>query len=47
MAEVLGNGVTAGTAFEQAANDILLGRSRVALALGVNFETGGLSTASA
>ena len=39
VAEVLGNGMTAGLAFEQAANDILLGRSRVALALGVNFET--------
>ena len=39
VAEVLGNGMTAGLAFEQAANDILLGRARVALALGVNFET--------
>ncbi len=39
VAEVLGNGMTAGLAFEQAANDILLGRARVALALGVNFES--------
>jgi acetyl-CoA acetyltransferase len=39
VAEVLGNGMTAGLAFEHAANDILLGRARVALALGVNFET--------
>jgi acetyl-CoA acetyltransferase len=31
--------MTAGLAFEQAANDILLGRARVALALGVNFES--------
>jgi acetyl-CoA acetyltransferase len=37
--EVLGNGMTAALAFEAAANDIRLGRSRVALALGVNFET--------
>lgn len=39
VSEILGNGMTAGLAFEQAANDILLGRSRVTLALGVNFET--------
>ncbi|MDT8333857.1 thiolase family protein [Roseomonas gilardii] len=39
VAEILGNGMTAGLAFEQAVNDILLGRTRVALALGVNFET--------
>lgn len=39
VAEILGNGMTAGLAFENAANDILLGRSKVALALGVNFET--------
>jgi acetyl-CoA acetyltransferase len=37
--EVLGNGMTAALAFEAAANDIRLGRSRVALALGVNFES--------
>ena len=39
VAEVLGNGMTGGFAFEHAANDILLGRSNVALALGVNFES--------
>ncbi|RAR59271.1 acetyl-CoA acetyltransferase [Paraburkholderia unamae] len=39
VSEVLGNGMTGGLAFEQAANDILLGRSKVALALGINFET--------
>jgi hypothetical protein len=38
-AGVLGNGMTAALAFEAAANDIRLGKSRVALALGVNFET--------
>ena len=32
--EVLGNGMTAALAFEAAANDIRLGKSRVALALG-------------
>lgn len=37
--EVLGNGMTAALAFEAAANDIRLGRSKVALALGINFET--------
>ncbi|HXQ03524.1 MAG TPA: hypothetical protein VN831_02060 [Bradyrhizobium sp.] len=37
--EVLGNGMTAALAFEAAANDIRLGKSRVALALGVNFES--------
>jgi acetyl-CoA C-acetyltransferase len=37
--EVLGNGMTAGLAFEAAADDIRLGRAKVALALGVNFET--------
>src|SRR5258706_12943271 len=36
--EVLGNGMTAALAFEAAANDIRLGRSRAALALGINFE---------
>src|SRR5258707_1290135 len=39
--EVLGNGMTAALAFEAAANDIRLGKSRVALALGVNFESAG------
>ena len=39
VSETLGNGMTAGLAFERAADDILLGRARVALALGVNFET--------
>jgi len=39
VAEIMGNGMTAGLAFETAANDIRLGRSRVALALGINFET--------
>jgi len=39
VAEILGNGMTGALAFEAAANDIRLGRSRVALALGVNFET--------
>ena len=37
--EVLGNGMTAALAFEAAANDIRLGRSRVALALGINWES--------
>ncbi|MEZ2390599.1 thiolase family protein [bacterium RCC_150] len=39
VSEVLGNGMTGGWAFENAANDILLGRARVSLALGINFET--------
>jgi acetyl-CoA acetyltransferase len=39
VSEALGNGMTGGLAFENAANDILLGRSKVALALGVNFES--------
>lgn len=39
VAELLGNGMTGALAFEAAANDIRLGRARVALALGVNFET--------
>jgi acetyl-CoA acetyltransferase len=39
VAEVLGNGMTAALAFEAAANDIRLGRAKVALALGINFET--------
>jgi acetyl-CoA acetyltransferase len=37
--EILGNGMTAALAFEAAANDIRLGRSRVALALGINWES--------
>jgi acetyl-CoA C-acetyltransferase len=37
--EVLGNGMTAALAFEAAANEIRLGRSRVALALGINWES--------
>src|SRR5260370_42280265 len=37
--EVLGNGMTAALAFEAAANDIRLGKSKVALALGINFES--------
>ncbi len=37
--EVLGNGMTAGLTFQSAVDQILLGRSRVALALGVNFES--------
>ena len=39
VSEVLGNGMTGGWAFENAANDIYLGRARVTLALGINFET--------
>lgn len=39
VGEILGNGMTAGLAFERAVDDILLGKTRVALALGVNFET--------
>ena len=39
VAELLGNGMTGALAFEAAANDIRLGRAKVALALGVNFET--------
>ncbi|MDX5360932.1 MAG: thiolase family protein [Alphaproteobacteria bacterium] len=37
--EVLGNGMTGGIALEQAIRDVESGRSRVALALGVNFES--------
>jgi len=40
LAEVTGNGMTGGLAFDQAANEIMLGRARVALALGINLETG-------
>ncbi|OGA57179.1 MAG: acetyl-CoA acyltransferase [Burkholderiales bacterium RIFCSPHIGHO2_01_FULL_64_960] len=37
--EVMGNGMTAALAFDQACNDILLGRSDVSLALGINMES--------
>ncbi|NSX17437.1 thiolase family protein [Cupriavidus taiwanensis] len=37
--EVMGNGMTAALALDQACNEILLGRARVALALGINMET--------
>lgn len=40
VVEVLGNGMTGGLAFDQAANDVLLGRAKVTLALGVNYESG-------
>jgi acetyl-CoA acetyltransferase len=36
--EVMGNGMTAALAFDQACNEILLGRTEVALALGINME---------
>jgi acetyl-CoA C-acetyltransferase len=36
--EVMGNGMTGALAFDQACNDILLGRADVALALGINME---------
>lgn len=39
VSETMGNGMTAGLAFEAACNEIRLGRTRVALALGINFET--------
>ena len=39
VVEVMGNGMTAGLAFEAACDDIRLGRAKVALALGINFET--------
>jgi acetyl-CoA acetyltransferase len=39
VAEILGNGMTGALTFEAAANDIRLGKSKVALALGVNFES--------
>jgi len=39
LMEVLGNGMTGGLAFDQAAQAIASGRADVALALGVNFET--------
>ncbi|TSH93072.1 thiolase family protein [Verticiella sediminum] len=37
--EVMGNGMTAALAFDQACNEIALGRAKVALALGVNMES--------
>ena len=37
--EVMGNGMTAGLAFQSAVDQIRLGRARVSLALGINFET--------
>lgn len=39
LLEVFGNGMTAALAFDQAANEILLGRAKVALALGINMES--------
>lgn len=36
--EVMGNGMTGALAFDQACNEILLGRADVALALGINME---------
>jgi len=36
--EVMGNGMTGALAFDQACNEILLGRAKVALALGINME---------
>jgi len=37
--EILGNGMTGGLVFDRAADEIRLGRTEVALALGVNLET--------
>lgn len=37
--EVMGNGMTAALALDQACNEILLGRAKVALALGINMES--------
>lgn len=37
--EVLGNGLTAAIAFDKAIDEVLLGRTQVALALGINMET--------
>jgi acetyl-CoA C-acetyltransferase len=39
VAEIMGNGMTAALAFQAAVNEIHLGKTKVALALGVNFET--------
>ena len=38
--EVMGNGMTAAVCFDRACDEILLGRTDVALALGINMETG-------
>jgi acetyl-CoA C-acetyltransferase len=40
VAEIMGNGMTAALAFQAAVDQIRLGKTKVALALGVNFETG-------
>ena len=40
LMEVMGNGMTGGLAFDQAAQAVASGRADVALALGANFETG-------
>lgn len=37
--EVVGNGMTGGLAFDKAADEIALGRTKVALALGINMES--------
>src|SRR5690606_35026398 len=37
--EVVGNGMTAGMAFDMACNEVALGHARVALAAGLNLET--------
>ena len=37
--EVVGNGMTGGLAFDKAADEIALGRAKVALALGINMES--------
>ncbi|MFS0736613.1 thiolase family protein [Sphingomonas sp. 1P06PA] len=37
--EVLGNGLTAALAFDKAVDEVLLGRAKVALAMGINMET--------
>lgn len=37
--EVLGNGLTGALAFDKAVDEIVLGRARVALAMGINMET--------
>ena len=37
--EVMGNGMTAAVAFDQACNEIALGRAKVALVLGINMES--------
>ncbi|MGI4812581.1 MAG: thiolase family protein [Janthinobacterium lividum] len=42
--EVMGNGMTAALALDQAANEIRLGNTKVALALGINMESATSST---